>query len=60
MNNEREIPIIGNNIRIYAGAITIGDITISDNVSIGSGTVLTIDILDNYTVVSNPLRIIIH
>ena len=60
VNNGRDIPIIGNNVSIYAGAIIIGGITIGDNVSIGAGTVITKDIPDNCTVVGNPFRIIKH
>lgn len=60
VSNGRSIPIIGNNVNIYAGAIVVGGITIGNNVSIGAGTVVTKDIPDNCTVVGNPAKIIHH
>lgn len=58
INGERSIPIIGDNVNIYAGAIVIGGITIGNNVNIGAGTVVNKDIPDNCTVVGNPFKII--
>ncbi|WP_319502291.1 serine acetyltransferase [uncultured Draconibacterium sp.] len=49
-------PIIGNNVRIYAGAIIIGGITVGDNVTIGAGTVVTKSIPANTTVVGSSFR----
>jgi len=54
----RNVPKIGNNVRIYANAIIIGGITIGDNVKIGAGSVVINDIPDNVTVVGNPATII--
>ncbi len=34
-------PVIGNNVRICAGAIVIGDVTVGDNSIIGAGAVVT-------------------
>ena len=55
-NNSR--PTIGNNVKVCAGAIVIGDITIGNNVTIGAGTVVVKSIPDNCVVVGNPARII--
>lgn len=53
-NSERIIPIIGNNVNIYANAVVAGGITIGDNVSIGAGAVVMKDIPDNSIVIGNP------
>lgn len=47
-------PTIGNNVRIGAGAIVIGDIKIGDNSFIGAGSVVTKDVPENCVVVGNP------
>lgn len=52
-------PIIGNNVFIGAGAKIIGGIQIGNNVRIGANCVVTQDIPDNCTVVSQPARIIV-
>lgn len=51
-------PVIGNNVKICAGAIVIGDIKIGDNVTIGAGCVVVKDIPSNCVVVGNPARIV--
>ncbi|PFQ42825.1 serine acetyltransferase [Bacillus cereus] len=51
-------PTIGNNVRIGAGAIVIGNIVIGDNSFIGAGSVVTKDVPENCVVVGNPGRII--
>ncbi len=50
--------IIGNNVKISAGAIVIGNITIGDNVTIGAGSVVVKDIPANCIVVGNPAIIV--
>ena len=55
---ERNIPKIGNNVRIYANAVVIGGINIGDNVKIGAGSVVINDVPDNAVVAGNPARII--
>lgn len=51
-------PTIGNNVRICAGSIVIGNITIGDNVIIGAGSVVVKDIPANSVVVGNPAKVI--
>lgn len=51
-------PIIGNNVKICAHSIVIGDIVIGDDVTIGAGCVVTKSIPSNCIVVGNPARII--
>ena len=56
--NGNDIPTIGSNVTVYAGAILVGGITIGDNVTIGAGAVVTKDVPDGATVVGAPVRII--
>ncbi len=51
------IPIIGDNVKIHAGAIVIGDIRIGDNVTIGAGAVVYKDVPSNSVVVPARSRI---
>lgn len=51
-------PIIGNNVKVAAGAIVIGPITIGNNVTIGAGAVVTKNVPDNCVVIGNPAYII--
>lgn len=51
-------PRIGNNVKICAGAVVIGDIEIGDNVTIGANAVVTKSIPSNCVVCGNPARII--
>lgn len=53
-----DVPIIGNNVTIYAGAVVIGGIRIGDNVKIGAGAVVVKDVPSNTTVVGSPTRIL--
>lgn len=55
-NNRR--PTLGDNVKIYTGAIVIGNIHIGNNVTIGAGAVVLKDIPDNCTVVGNPAKIV--
>lgn len=49
---------IGNDVKISAGAIVLGNICIGNNVTIGAGSIVTKDVPDNCTVVGNPAYII--
>lgn len=51
-------PIIGNNVKICAGAIVIGNITIGDNCTIAAGCVVVKSIPANCVVCGNPARIV--
>ncbi|MGW8114805.1 serine acetyltransferase [Caproicibacterium sp. NSD3] len=51
-------PHIGNNCLIGAGATIVGNIQIGDNVKIGAGAVVSFDVPNNCTVVSQPPRVI--
>ena len=56
--DNNNLPIIGNNVTVYAGAIIVGGIHIGDNVTIGAGAVVVKDVPDNTTVVGAPVRLI--
>lgn len=53
-------PVIGDNVLIGADAKIIGSVKIGNNVKIGVGCIVTIDVPDNATVVMDKLRIILH
>ena len=55
--NGSDIPIIGDNVTVYAGAIIVGGVRIGDNAIIGAGAVVTKDVPDHATVVSAPVRV---
>ena len=50
-------PIIGDNVRIYTGAVVAGNIKIGNNVTISANSVVTIDVPDNSFVIGNPCTI---
>lgn len=49
-------PVIGNGVRISAGAKVIGDIYIGNNAIIGANAVVTKDVADNDIVVGVPAK----
>lgn len=51
-------PKIGENVTIHCNAVVVGDITIGNNVVIGSGTILYKSVPDNCEVVGNPAFIL--
>lgn len=53
-----EVPIIGDNTKIHAGAVVIGPIRIGKNVIIGANAVVIHDVPDNTIVAGVPARII--
>lgn len=57
-NREYEVPVIGNNVYVGAGAKILGPIKVGDNVIIGANAVITKDIPDNCVVAGVPGRII--
>ena len=56
--NGRDIPRIGNNVRICPNTVVFGGIDIGDNVVIGAGSVVNKSVPSNCTVVGNPARIV--
>lgn len=55
---DQKKPRIGDNVKICAGAIVLGDISVGNNVTIGAATLVLKNVPDNCTVVGNPARII--
>jgi serine O-acetyltransferase len=53
-----QVPILGNNIFIGAGAKVLGGIRVGNNVKIGANAVVVKDVSDNVTVAGIPARII--
>ncbi len=51
-------PYLGNNVKVGANAVIIGDVHIGNNVWIGAGSVVTKSIPNNCVVVGNPAKII--
>lgn len=51
------VPIVGNNVTIYAGAKIIGGVTIGDNVVVGANAVVLRDIPANSVAVGVPATI---
>lgn len=57
-SNKTDAPIIGNNVKILAGAIVIGDITIGDNAVIGVGAVVVDNVPPNSVVCGPKAKVI--
>jgi serine O-acetyltransferase len=57
--DEKIAPIIGNNVRIGAGAKVLGSIRIGNNARIGANAVVLKDVPDGATAVGIPARIIL-
>jgi serine O-acetyltransferase len=57
-SNETDRPTLGNNVRIFAGAKVIGNITVGDNATVGLNTVVIDNVPANATVLGVPARII--
>jgi serine O-acetyltransferase len=57
-SNETDRPTIGNNVRIFAGAKIIGNVTIGDNATIGLNTVVAGNVSPDTTVLGVPGRAI--
>jgi serine O-acetyltransferase len=53
-----EVPIIGNNVEINAGARILGPVKVGDNVVIGANAVVTKDVPSNCVVAGVPAKII--
>jgi serine O-acetyltransferase len=57
--DEQTAPVIGNNVRIGAGAKVLGSITVGNNARIGANAVVLTDVPDGATAVGVPARIIL-
>ena len=55
-NDNKRIPVIGNNVVVGANVVIIGDIKIGDNVIIGAGSVVVKDVPSNSVVAGNPAK----
>lgn len=53
-----KLPVVGNHVTIYTGAVVVGDVIIGDHVKIGANAVVVKSIPSNCTVVGSPARII--
>lgn len=56
--NETDIPSIGDNVRILAGAKVLGKVSIGDNVTIGANTVVIEDVPSNATAMGVPAKVV--
>ncbi len=57
---EHDVPIIGDNVDIGAGARILGAIHIGNNVSIGANAVVLCDVPDNSIAVGVPARVLLN
>lgn len=48
-----EMPVIGDNVKIYAGVKVLGNIRIHNNCILGANTVITFDLEEGSTIVEN-------
>lgn len=53
------VPVIGDNVTIYAGAKVVGKCHIGDNAKIGANTVVSFDVPDGALVVQEKPKVII-
>lgn len=53
-----EVPVLGDNVQVGAGAVIIGPIHIGDNVIIGANSVVNKDIPANSVAVGAPAKVI--
>ena len=56
--SEGSRPIIGNNVQIFTNSVVIGDVTVGDNVVIGTCTLVNKDTPSNSVIVGIPGRVI--
>ncbi|MDC3319266.1 serine acetyltransferase [Flavobacteriaceae bacterium] len=54
---DNDVPILGNNVNVGAGAKILGKITIGNNVDIGANAVVLIDVPDNHIAVGIPAHL---
>lgn len=56
--NGTDIPIIGDDVTVYTGAIIVGGVHIGDRVQVGAGAVVVKDVPADSTVVGGAMRIL--
>ncbi len=54
----RAVPIIKDNVKVYANSVIAGGVTIGNNAVIGAGAIVLRDVEDDTTVAGNPARVI--
>ena len=52
------LPILGDNVRVGAGAVILGNVHIGDNAVIGANAVVLCDIPENAVAVGAPARVV--
>jgi acetyltransferase-like isoleucine patch superfamily enzyme len=57
-NNKSDVPILGDNVTIYANSVLTNGIRVGNNVTIGAGSIVLKDVPDNTIVAGNPAKII--
>lgn len=57
-DNGKGVPVIGNNVTIYTGAVVVGPIHIGDNAIIGANATIVKDVPANSTIIPSQNRII--
>lgn len=55
--SEDDVPVLGDNVNIGAGAKILGKISIGDNVSIGANAVVLSDVPNNHIAVGIPAKV---
>ena len=56
--NHSDVPVLGDNVTIYANSVLTNGIRVGNNVTIGAGSIVLKDVPDNTTVAGNPAKII--
>ena len=57
-DNDTDIPSIGNNVTIYAGAKVLGKVRVGDNATIGANSIVFQDVPPNVSVMGVPARVV--
>lgn len=57
-NYEDAFPTIGSNVKIYTGAVVIGNITVGDGAVVGANAVVTRDVPPNAVVAGVPAKVL--
>ena len=55
-----KLPVIGCRVRIGAGAVILGDVSIGSDVIIGANSVVSVNVADRTIVAGNPIRVLKH